>query len=87
MGAIYRDIFRMVLGQAALWVVLGISIGIAGTLALSSALHATVYGMGRLPMLPLLLAAGAVGLAALVACWVPAHHAARMNPLAALRAD
>jgi ABC-type antimicrobial peptide transport system permease subunit len=87
MGAVYRDIFRLVLGQASLWVVLGISTGLAGTLALSSALHATVYGMGRLPLLPLLLAAGAVGLAALAACWVPAHHAARMNPLVALRSD
>ena len=87
MGAVYRDIFRLVLGQASLWVVLGISLGVAGTLALSSALHATVYGMDRLPVLPLVLAAGAVGLAALAACWVPAHHAARMNPLVALRAD
>ena len=86
LGAIYRDIFRLVLGQASIWVVLGIAIGVAGTLALSSVLHATVYGMGGLPMLPLLLAAGAVGLAALVACWVPAHHAARMNPTVALRA-
>ena len=87
MGAVYRDIFHLVLGQASIWVGLGISIGVVGTLALSSVLHATVYGMGRLPVLPLLLAAGAVGLAALVACWAPAHHAARMNPLVALRAD
>jgi ABC-type antimicrobial peptide transport system permease subunit len=87
MGARYRDIFRLVLGQASLWVGMGISIGVAGALALSSALQATVYGMGRLPLLPLLLAGGAVGLAALAACCAPAHHAARMSPLAALRAE
>ncbi len=87
MGARYRDIFRLVLGQASRWVVLGISAGLACALALSSVLQATVYGMGRLPMPPLLLAACAVGLAALAACWAPAHHAARMNPLVALRAD
>ena len=36
---------------------------------------------------PLLLATLVVGLAAIVACWLPARRAARLDPLEALRAD
>ena len=87
MGAVRRDILRLVFVQGSRWVAIGVMLGAAGTVALSSALHAIVYGMDRWSVSPLALAAAAVGIAALIACWLPAQRAARMDPVVALNAE
>ncbi|HVT72843.1 MAG TPA: ABC transporter permease [Lacunisphaera sp.] len=86
-GALRGDILRLVFAQGSRWVGLGLAIGLAGSFALASTLKSLVYHMDGLTALPLALAAVAVGLAAMVACWLPALRAARLDPLIALRAD
>jgi predicted permease len=86
-GALKGDIVRLVLAQGTRWVTIGLVIGLAGSIALSSALKSLVYKMDGLTAMPLLLAAVVVGFAALVACWLPAQRAARVDPMEALRAD
>lgn len=86
-GAMKHDIVSLVFAQGSRWVAVGLALGIAGSLALSSALKSLVYRMDGLTAPPLLLAALAVGIAAVVACWLPARRAARLDPLEALRAD
>ena len=87
LGALKGNIVRLVFTQGGRWVAIGLGLGLAGSLALSSALKSLVYHMDGLTAPPLLLAAGAVGLAALLACWLPARRAAKLDPLEALRAD
>jgi predicted permease len=87
LGAFGGDILRLVLGQGLRWVVFGILLGLAGTLALTKVLKGVVYGMEGLTASPLLLAAGVVALAATVAILLPAWRASRMDPLEALRID
>jgi putative ABC transport system permease protein len=86
-GAVKGDIVRLVLGQGGRWVGVGLALGLIGSVALSSALKSIVYRMDGITAPPLLLATGAVGIAALVACWVPARRAAKLDPLEALRAE
>jgi len=87
LGALKGDIIRLVFVQGSRWVAAGLVLGLVGSLALSSALKSLVYRMDGLTAPPLLLATGAVGLAALIACWLPAWRAAKMDPLEALRSD
>lgn len=86
-GAVRRDIIRLVFAQGSRWVAVGVVLGLGGTLALTSVLASLVYGMDGLSVTPVLASTLAVGVAALVACWLPARRAARLDPLVALRAD
>jgi predicted permease len=86
-GALKGDIIRLVFAQGSRWVAVGLTLGLAGSVALSFALKSVVYRMQGLTAPPLILAAFAVGLAAIIACWLPARRAARLDPLEALRAD
>lgn len=87
MGAQQRDILGLVFLQGSRWVGLGVSLGIAGTIGLSFVLHSMVYGVDQWSVSPLALATVAVGVSAMIACWLPARRAAKLDPNHALRAD
>jgi putative ABC transport system permease protein len=86
-GAMKAHIVRLVLGQGSRWVGIGLVLGLAGSVGLASILKTLVYKMEGLTAPPLLLAMLAVGLAGLIACWLPAHRAAQLDPLVALGSD
>jgi predicted permease len=86
-GALKRDIVGLVFAQASRWLAIGLVLGIGGSLALSSALKSLVYHMQGLAIAPLIWATVAVSVAGIVACWLPARRAARLDPIEALRAD
>jgi len=86
-GAVRSDIIGLVFTQGGRWVAVGLGLGLVGSVALASALKSLVYRMNGLTAPPLVLATLVVGLAAVVACWLPARRAARLNPIDALRSD
>ncbi len=85
LGAAGSGVVRMVLCQGMTLVGIGIGLGLAGTWALARFLRGMLYSVS--PMDPPALAAGALvlGLIALVACYLPARRAARIDPMVALR--
>lgn len=87
LGAISRDILRLVFGQGARWVATGVVLGIGGALGLATVLRAMVYDVSTLNPVTLSAAVAAVGAAAMFACWLPARRAARVDPIVALRAE
>jgi predicted permease len=87
LGAAIRDVVRLVVGQGMRLALLGVGLGMAGAFLLTRALASLLLGIEPTDSVtfvgvPLLLAA-----VALLACYIPARRAARVNPLIALRHD
>jgi putative ABC transport system permease protein len=87
LGATRRSVFRLVVGHTMILVAIGIVLGIAGGLALSSVMRTLLYEVSaRDPWTFAAIAAilASVGLAASI---VPARRATLVDPLVALRAE
>ena len=65
----------------------GTLLGIAGALAVSRVLRGLVYGVGVTDPVSFGAAAATLIAVALLASWVPARRASRVDPIIALRAD
>jgi putative ABC transport system permease protein len=87
LGARPGDVLRMVLGQGAALVAAAVVIGLAGAFAASRMLASQLFEVSATD--PTTLAAGAAMLCgfALLACYVPARRAMRVEPLVALREE
>lgn len=85
LGAQTRDILAMILGEGFRLVALGVVVGIAGGVALSRYLSSIFFAVS--PTNPLTYAEVSLLMLgiALVACYLPAARAARVNPMIALR--
>ena len=77
-------ILRLILGEAAVLVALGLIGGLAGAIALRGAIAAQLYGVGALDPLVMIGAVGILAATSLIACLGPARRAVHVNPLVAL---
>jgi ABC-type antimicrobial peptide transport system permease subunit len=87
LGADARKVQRMILGEGAALLALGLLLGIAGAALSAGLIRSLLYGVA--PQDPLTLAAvaatmGAIGIAA---CWIPAARAARVDPAVTMRSQ
>ncbi|MDI1335680.1 MAG: ABC transporter permease [Lacunisphaera sp.] len=87
LGATPGDIASLVLRQGARLVLIGVATGLAAYLALSSVVGRLLYGIAPTDPATLALAPVVLALAALLASWLPARKATRVNPIEALRAE
>jgi putative ABC transport system permease protein len=85
LGAQKRDVFSLVLRQGMVLVAAGVVLGLAGAMALTRLISQLLFDVSALDAAtsvstPLLLAG-----VALLACYLPARRAARVDPMVALR--
>ena len=87
LGAGRQDIIRLVLREGLIVTIVGLVLGIAGAFALTRLIASQLYDVS--PMDPLTIAAVALLLTAVsvLACVIPARHAAKVDPLRALRTE
>ncbi|HEX7771679.1 MAG TPA: FtsX-like permease family protein, partial [Pyrinomonadaceae bacterium] len=85
LGAQWRDVLKLILGSGMLLVTIGLIIGLAGALTLTRLMTSLLFEVS--PTDPITFAAVAlcVILATLLACYIPARRAIKVDPLIALR--
>jgi putative ABC transport system permease protein len=87
LGAQRNDVFKLVVGQGLMLALIGVAVGAAGAFVLTRLISGLLYGVSPTDKLTFVLVSVLVTLVALLACYVPARRATRVDPLEALRCD
>jgi len=85
LGASAPHVLRLVLSQAMLTTVIGLAIGMTGALALTRTMQSLLFGVSPTDPITLLAVALLLGSAALLASYIPARRATKVDPMVALR--
>jgi hypothetical protein len=85
LGARSRDVLALVLGRAGVLTAVGLTFGLAGAAAITRYLHGMIFGLARLDLATYVTVAGVFAGITMLASYVPARRATRVNPVIALR--
>ena len=87
LGAQLHDILRLVLGQGLKMALLGSFLGLAGAFAVARMLSAIAPALPAAEFATAAVVTATLITVALLACWLPARRATRVDPMVALRAE
>jgi ABC-type antimicrobial peptide transport system permease subunit len=87
LGAGRDSVYRLVLREAGGLAAIGIVLGGAGSVAAAMLARKLLFGVSSWDMETLVAVAAVLGMAAVLASFVPARRAASVNPVEALRAE
>jgi putative ABC transport system permease protein len=85
LGALPRDVNRLILGQGARVALTGVLVGVALSLLLTHLIRALLFGVSATDPVVFAAVAALLGGVAILACYIPACMAMGLNPVSALR--
>ena len=85
LGAGKQQVLRLILREGLILAAAGLGVGLLGAYFLGRAMQSTLYGVGAVDLGAFLAVAAVLLTSALLACYVPARRATRIDPMVALR--
>jgi putative ABC transport system permease protein len=85
LGAHPRDVLRLVVGQGLVLTVVGLVLGLGAAFVLTRLMTTLLFGVSATDAVTFGGVAALLAFVALIASWIPARRAARVDPLIALR--
>ncbi|MGA9768287.1 MAG: ABC transporter permease [Blastocatellia bacterium] len=87
LGAQQRDVVKLVVRQGVVLALTGVVIGVGSALALTRLMASLLFGVGSADPLTFTSIALLITIVSLVACYIPAHRAMKVDPMIALRSE
>jgi putative ABC transport system permease protein len=87
LGAQPGEVLKLVIRQGIKLALVGLLMGLGGALALTRLMKALLFGVSATDYLTFAVIALWLTVVALLACWIPARRATRVDPMAALRCE
>jgi putative ABC transport system permease protein len=87
LGADARDVLRLVIRQGVALALIGLALGLAGALALTRLMKSVLVGVSATDVVTFIGVTLLLAVVVLIACYVPARRATKVDPLEALRRE